>query len=93
MSLMYKCDICGADMHRLGKNNGKRLHMDIGDLEDCNRPTDGAPIAWDFTDHPIYRIDLCEVCYNSIVLKILDMREKNGLVRDLGVVTIDGKSV
>lgn len=93
MSLMYKCDICRADMHVLGKNNGKRLHMDIGELEDYNRPTDGAPIAWDITDFPVYRIDLCHNCYNSLVLKILDMREENGLARDLEEVSIDGKSV
>lgn len=93
MSLMYQCDICGADMHKLGKNNGKRLHVDVGELEDYNNETSDSPIAWNITDFPIYRIDLCHNCYNTLILNLLDMREEHGLARDLQGVAIDVSSI
>ena len=93
MSLFYKCDCCGQIMHKLGADGEKRRHLDIGDLGDPVFNSTSKVPEWNVVDTPLVRLDLCQVCYNSIILNILDTREKNGFARDLTEVSIDGESI
>lgn len=93
MSLMYQCDICGQLMHRLGGEDESRLHADIGRLEDTYNKEKNPEGSWHISDEPLIRLDLCKVCYSTLVARICCMRGESGLTDSLEGVSIDGKSI
>ena len=92
MSLFYKCDCCGQTMHKLGDNNQKRLHMDIGEQTDYDVNEKDQP-CWSIDEYPLISIDLCHVCYMDIVARIRTLRGNNNITTDLKEVSFGGKSV
>lgn len=93
MSLYYKCDCCGQIIQKLGDNNKKRLHLDIGDQTDYDFEADNGHNAWDITEYPLIQLDLCSHCYSETIAKICFMRSEHNLSKNLEEVSIGGKSV
>ena len=92
MSLFYKCDCCGQTMHKLGDNNQKRLHMNIGEQTDYDFNEEDKP-CWSIDEYPLIQLDLCRSCYCELIAKVRVMRKAGDLSDDLKEVSFGGKSV